>query len=234
MINPFRKIRQNLLTENKFKKYLFYAIGEIVLVVIGILIAVSINNWKQSIDLNKVEQNLYSDLIQELQTDLFGIQGNRIYNNKYTARYNRASEIILTDTQKQLIDTLAIIATELTNFSDFNNEESAFNKLATSGKLEIITNKEILRRLQNLGSLYNYINRLEKNHEQIMLTIIPKITKYLRIKPFQVMMPEQLYDYKFHNDIELMIKLGVEKDGLYEQAETQLSGLINLLKEELN
>jgi len=234
MIRIFRKIRQNMIKENKVSKYLLYAIGEIILVVIGILIAVSINNWKQSVDLNKVEQNLYSDLIQELQTDLYGIQGNRIYNNKYTARYNRASEIILTDTQKQLIDTLAIIATELTNFSDFNNEESAFNKLATSGKLEIITNKEILRRLQNLGSLYNYINRLEKNHEQIMLTIIPKITKYLRIKPFQVMMPEQLYDYKFHNDIELMIKLGVEKDGLYEQAETQLSSLINLLKEELN
>ena len=222
------------MTENNFKTYLIYAIGEIILVVIGILIAVSINNWKQSIDLNKVEQNLYSDLIQELQTDLVGIQGNRIYNNKYLARYNRASEIILNDTQKQLIDTLAIIANELTNFSDFNNEESAYNKLATSGKLEIITNKEILIRLQNLGYLYNYINRLEKNHEQIMFTIIPKITKYLRLKPFQVMMPEELYDYKFHNDIEMMIKLGIEKDGLYEQAENQLSSLINLLKKELN
>jgi hypothetical protein len=234
MIKFFRKIRQKMLTENKFIKYLLYAIGEIILVVIGILIAVSINNWKQSIDLNKVEQNLYSDLIQELQTDLVGIQGNRRYNNKYMARYNRASEIIINDTEKQLIDTLAIIATELTNFSDFNNEESAYNKLATSGKLEIITNKEILMRLQNLGILYNYINRLEKSHEQIMYTIIPKITKYLRIKPFQVMMPEQLYDYKFHNDIELMIKIGVEKDGLYKQAESDLSGLINLLEEELN
>lgn len=223
-----------MLKENKFKKHLVYAIGEIMLVVIGILIAVSINNWKQSIDLNKVEQNLYSDLIQELQTDLVGIQGNRRYNNKYLARYNRASEIIINDTQKQLTDTLAIIATELTNFSDFNNEESAYNKLATSGKLEVITNKEILTHLQNLGLLYNYINRLEKNHEQIMFTILPKLTKYLRIKPFQVIMPEQLYNYEFHNDIELMIKIGIEKDGLYEQAEIDLSGLINLLEEELN
>ncbi len=48
------------------------------------------------------------------------------------------------------------------------------------------------------------------------------------------MMPEQLYDYKFHNDIELMIKIGLEKDGLYKQAEIDLSGLINLLEEELN
>jgi len=44
MIKFFRKIRQQLLTENKFSKYLLYAIGEIVLVVIGILIALQIDN----------------------------------------------------------------------------------------------------------------------------------------------------------------------------------------------
>jgi len=47
MINFFRKIRQRLLTENKFSKYLLYGIGEIILVVIGILIALSINNWNE-------------------------------------------------------------------------------------------------------------------------------------------------------------------------------------------
>ena len=47
MIKFFRKIRQKLLTQNKFSKYLLYAVGEIVLVVIGILIALQINNWNQ-------------------------------------------------------------------------------------------------------------------------------------------------------------------------------------------
>ena len=47
MIRFFRKIRQNLLSEGKTVKYLKYAIGEIVLVVIGILIALSINNWNE-------------------------------------------------------------------------------------------------------------------------------------------------------------------------------------------
>ena len=47
MIKLFRKIRQKTLTENKFGKYLTYAIGEIILVVIGILIALSINNWNE-------------------------------------------------------------------------------------------------------------------------------------------------------------------------------------------
>jgi hypothetical protein len=48
MIKFFRKIRQKMLTENKFSKYLIYAIGEIILVVIGILIALQINNWNEA------------------------------------------------------------------------------------------------------------------------------------------------------------------------------------------
>ncbi len=47
MIKFFRKIRQNLLMENKTGQYLKYALGEIILVVIGILIALSINNWNE-------------------------------------------------------------------------------------------------------------------------------------------------------------------------------------------
>jgi len=72
MIKLFRQIRQKLLTENKFSKYLLYAIGEIVLVVIGILIALSINNWnekKNNINqaekhLETVKLNLKDDIIQ--------------------------------------------------------------------------------------------------------------------------------------------------------------------------
>nr|WP_298925203.1 DUF6090 family protein [uncultured Allomuricauda sp.] len=229
----FRKVRQQMLSESKLRKYLVYTVGEIILVVIGILIAVSINNWKQSKDLEQIEQNLYKDLIQELNTDLDEIKGNRDYNNKYLSRYNRASEIIINDLQKQQIDTLAIIATELTNFSDFKNEESSYNKLAASGKLELIVNKEILLQLQNLSILYNYINRLEKNQEQFMYSIVPKISKYLRIKPFQIMYPDELYDYKFQNDIEILIKIGLEKDGLYKEIEKDMLNLIGLLENEI-
>jgi hypothetical protein len=59
MIKFFRKIRQNLLSEGKPGKYMKYAIGEIVLVVIGILIALSINNWNEK---NKLEKSISSHL----------------------------------------------------------------------------------------------------------------------------------------------------------------------------
>ena len=62
---------------------------------------------------------------------------------------------------------------------------------------------------------------------------IKRIKKDAIFKSFQVMMPERLYEYKFHNDIEVMIKFGVEKDGLYKQAENDLRITINLLEKNL-
>ena len=59
MIRFFRKFRQNLLSEGKTGKYLKYAIGEIVLVVIGILIALQINNWNEH---KKLKKEYISDL----------------------------------------------------------------------------------------------------------------------------------------------------------------------------
>tara|TARA_R110002073_G_scaffold15321_7_gene60702 strand:+ start:7107 stop:7412 length:306 start_codon:yes stop_codon:yes gene_type:complete len=66
MIKFFKKIRQNLLTENKFSKYLLYAIGEIILVVIGILIALHLNDLK---DKNK-EESLRKYYVQSINKDL--------------------------------------------------------------------------------------------------------------------------------------------------------------------
>ena len=68
MIKFFRKIRQKLLTENKFTKYLIYAIGEIVLVVIGILIALQINNWNETRQIKKVEQEILYVLLEDLNS----------------------------------------------------------------------------------------------------------------------------------------------------------------------
>lgn len=65
MIKFFRKIRQKLLTENKFSRYLLYAIGEIVLVVIGILIALSINNWNEQQKEKNQVKNIYARVVQD-------------------------------------------------------------------------------------------------------------------------------------------------------------------------
>jgi len=104
MIKFFRKIRQRLLTENKFSKYLLYALGEIVLVVIGILIALQINNWnewrkdriKEKIILNDLAKNIEIN-IQTFKNDKDSIQ-----------QWNRSSEIVIHALENKLAysDTL--------------------------------------------------------------------------------------------------------------------------------
>ena len=70
MIKFFRRIRQNLIMENKTSKYFKYAIGEIVLVVIGILIALQINNWnenrKDKIKEHAYLTNLKKDILEDI------------------------------------------------------------------------------------------------------------------------------------------------------------------------
>jgi hypothetical protein len=65
MIKFFRKIRNTMLNENKFSRYTFYALGEIILVVIGILIALQINNWNEQ----RIENNQLN--YYRLKTDRF-------------------------------------------------------------------------------------------------------------------------------------------------------------------
>ena len=69
MLKIFRKIRQKLIADSKFSKYLLYAIGEIVLVVIGILIALSINNWNEARKNVKKEALLVKNIIEDLKLD---------------------------------------------------------------------------------------------------------------------------------------------------------------------
>jgi hypothetical protein len=70
MIKFFRKIRLRLFSENKFGKYLIYAIGEIILVVIGILIALQINNWKENRKVTQLTRSIYATVKSDLNADL--------------------------------------------------------------------------------------------------------------------------------------------------------------------
>jgi len=83
MIKFFRPIRKDLIEKNKTGKYLKYAIGEIILVVIGILIALSINNWNEENKNEIVEQNFYKEILNDLEKDKVKLEGLRVfYNNR--------------------------------------------------------------------------------------------------------------------------------------------------------
>lgn len=90
MITFFRKIRQKMLTENKFSKYLLYAIGEIFLVVIGILLALQVNNWNEARKANNISditlKKLYAELEEAKSQVAASLEVNKMFLN-WTENY---------------------------------------------------------------------------------------------------------------------------------------------------
>lgn len=79
----FKKIKQKLLNENNIGRYLSYALGEVILIVIGILVAVSINNWNEEKQQKKVEIGIFEVLVSDIQQDTAEVkQILNFYNNR--------------------------------------------------------------------------------------------------------------------------------------------------------
>jgi len=94
MIKFFRKILYNLMSENKTSKYFKYAVGEIILVVIGILIALQINNWNESKKERAQEQELLTQLHSEFTSNLEQLdQKNDLRNQMISASLRLLSYI---------------------------------------------------------------------------------------------------------------------------------------------
>jgi hypothetical protein len=93
MISFFRKIRQKLLSQNRVTRYLVYAIGEIALVVIGILIALQINNWNEARKARINERTVLKNLVQDLRADSLSFSDNLEYLTKINTLHQTLYEI---------------------------------------------------------------------------------------------------------------------------------------------
>ena len=83
MIKFFRHIRKDLMEKNKTGKYLKYAIGEIILVVIGILIALQINNWNEDKKEQVVEKKILRELLIDLEISKRDLENDIKVNKRY-------------------------------------------------------------------------------------------------------------------------------------------------------
>lgn len=221
------------MSVNSFRSGWYRYLLEVLVVVVGIVVAFALNNIKDSKRLKNEESQYYRDILMELRKDLEEINGNKNYNQRYMNRYELARTIILTDKKREKADTLAKISTELLAFSDFKKKTYVYEVLAASGKLDLIKNKKILYGLQNLETQYMYINRLEENQQDLLFLAIPQLFETIRMSPLKVEKLQKLYSYSFHNFVELYLKVVKEKDILYKQAEKELKLLIKFLEIEL-
>jgi hypothetical protein len=168
MIKFFRKIRQNLLSEYKFSKYLLYAVGEILLVVIGILIALQIDNWNENQKLINNEQQYLKDLKEEFT-----------YNKKELQRVTHLNDNNIVNAL-ELIDNLGSISPEMTENKfgalargslsyeiQFNPSQGVLNEIISSGNLSLISNKELKFSLSSWSGLMSEIKLQEEELHRI-------------------------------------------------------------------
>tara|TARA_R110000787_G_scaffold85049_3_gene181848 strand:+ start:5860 stop:6576 length:717 start_codon:yes stop_codon:yes gene_type:complete len=173
MINFFRKKRKKMADNNNTLKYARYAIGEIVLVVIGILIALSINNWNSQNKDRKYEKEILHLINQNLVNDSISL--TRELNTAKNS--NEASELLIEQLNSGIInDSLNFLMGQIITFERFKSTSSAFEVLKAKG-IETISNKELQLALityydENLFKVYQSLNDVELSFKTDWMPII--------------------------------------------------------------
>ena len=151
MVKIFRNIRQKLAAENSVAKYLRYAVGEIILVVIGILIALQINNWNEQRKERLVEIKYLKNLKHDLQSDSAEIAKYK----KIRLDIADAAQKLLSFAKMQQVDDvykLDSLYISVAIWYDFVPHNNTFNELISSGNLQIIKNDSIKNLLLDLNN----------------------------------------------------------------------------------
>ncbi|MCU4165655.1 DUF6090 family protein [Carboxylicivirga caseinilyticus] len=169
----FRIIRQALLSDNKIKKYVTYAFGEIILVVIGILIALAINNINQEHNIRKKEKVYLEGLQKELETSKNKLQELIKINH---ANYEGAKRIVyFIENPDSLISEeqfSELIFNSLAFDIAFNPNNSLLNEMINSGSLKDISNNQLRVYLTNWISTLDDVAKqevdLEKQREKVI------------------------------------------------------------------
>ncbi|MDC6391119.1 DUF6090 family protein [Maribacter sp. PR1] len=154
MIKFFRSIRQKMLTENKFSKYLLYAIGEIVLVVIGILIALQINNWNEARKQNTIVNTYLKGMVLDLNNDIrrFDI----IIKN--LNEQIKSNTLIFEDKSYQNLPIDSIVLSITSYFNDYKISDQTFQKIKNYGLANQLGSTELNDVINNYYSedLYRF------------------------------------------------------------------------------
>jgi hypothetical protein len=152
MIKLFRKIRQSFLQQGKTGKYFTYAIGEIFLVVIGILIALQINNWNEENKINKIRTLKLSQIESDLRADVVALEeGIKIKETELNTLISYRDRLLPAGASIDTLDKIVyneFLGRIRIGFSGFNN--ITFNSMVQSGELGILSD-DLVKDLSELN-----------------------------------------------------------------------------------
>jgi hypothetical protein len=234
MIKFFRKIRQKLLSENKFSKYLIYAIGEIVLVVIGILIALQINNWNE-------ERKVIIGLDEQLHSMTNELEQDIIFFKELIERDEKRIGFL-----RSLIvgnyDTLEL--TKAPGIISFNYDQRAFGTaylgLKQRGEVNLIDNPQLrevmVAYFEEVCVEFN--NRSAWHKEFVTTNVEPYIMSHLEMDSTALTRPEivlkELKTTELKNIVSLQLWNHKRTDRHAHMAMASASELIEMINKTLS
>lgn len=175
MIKFFRSIRRKLLRENRFSRYLLYALGEIILVVIGILIALQINNWndqnKHAMQEQRALKNLKKDFEYNRDEILELIKNNEDYIQACMLVLNQTGE------HKSADFDLDLYLDDVTNLPIYSSRNGFLNDLINSGNLALIQNDLLRNRLSSWLPHLTELHTKEAQAEMFTASIIQYVSE---------------------------------------------------------
>ena len=187
MIKFFRKIRQKMLTENKFNKYLLYAIGEIILVVIGILIALQINTNSENHKKRAFEITILKNIKEDILADKLDCELNLQYLIVEFTNEQRLLDFLFSENMQPTDSISFVDALGIDLLTEFH--KASFNNLQNND-VGLITNNNLYKEMTRYYDFYAAaLQDLENNHDYTNtyddkfiyfrkhFTVIDKITK---------------------------------------------------------
>ena len=227
------------LSNKKISKYILYAVGEIFLVVIGILIALQINNWNNQRLERNMEKKTYQAIKQQINEDRTELTNMQAFNGIKLRELTMANELI-NARNSVAIDTLAYLIMMMSQYSDFHGSGNIYETLVNSGDIKLLKNAEIPTHIKKLENTYIFINRLEDiNWAIIIEELSPELKGVLNFnsfeqgKPDRILQPERLYSPEIQNIVYETKYLAIGKDSIYGRALRQIDHITQLIDLEL-
>lgn len=180
MLKFFRRIRQQLLSENSFSKYLLYAIGEILLVVIGILIALQINNWSEAKKDAQKEYQILLSLSEDFKANQIELAQTlkrvpiRQQKLKTVLSYVGLSNSELTKSMKDTIKNTGYVLSDII--------EGTLESILSSDKLELLKNDSLKNKLTAYPAFIEKFKKQEVTVEDYVIDVQRfKLREYLTL-----------------------------------------------------
>lgn len=176
MLGFLRRIRRTLIEEGHLRKYLIYAVGEILLVMIGILLALQINNWNEGRKASVTEQVYLIALKGEFEENLKEFDRAIAANNtkiETSFRLEKYTGSIARDTSETALAEL--LGASFGIRVDFNPSMSVLEDLVNSGKLGIISSNKLRQKLSGWNAS---IQRIQTQEERTIV-YVDKVTGFI-------------------------------------------------------